>query len=152
MKPRIKIGLIAGVIGLVLNICVSGFIGFCGPFASLLAGGIAGYFAASQEKLPTKKEGATAGAIAGAITGGLMIIGQIIGGMIALTIQQNTGTVPFIGTPDSDMATQLTFYLSGAATGFCFGAFGTLLAAGVGAGAGYFGTVEQTSLEVPPAQ
>ena len=41
MQPRTRIGLIVGVIGLVLNICVAGFIGFCGPVLSLVAGGIA---------------------------------------------------------------------------------------------------------------
>ena len=49
MQPRTRIGLIVGVIGLVLNICVAGFIGFCGPVLSLIAGGIAGYFATQQE-------------------------------------------------------------------------------------------------------
>lgn len=50
MQPRVRIGLIVGAIGLVLNICVAGFVGFCGPFFSLLAGGIAGFLTAQQEK------------------------------------------------------------------------------------------------------
>ena len=49
MQPRIKMGLIVGVIGLALNVCVSGFIGLCGPLVSLLAGGLAGFLAAQQE-------------------------------------------------------------------------------------------------------
>jgi len=146
MQPRIRMGLIVGVIGLAINICVSGFIGLCGPFAALIAGGIAGYFAANQEKLGTKSDGAKAGAVAGAITGGLMIIGQLIGGVIALTVQQNTGTVPLIGAPGSDVTSQVGFYVGGLFSGVCIGLFGTLLAAGGGAGAGYLGTPDQ-----PPA-
>jgi len=149
MQPRIKMGLIVGVIGLAMNVCVSAFIGLCGPFATLFAGGIAGYFAANQEKLSTKSDGARAGAIAGAIAGALMIIGQVIGGVIALTIQQNTGTVPFIGTPASDIGSQATFYLSGMATGLCFGIIGTAFAAGAGAGAGYVATPDQPMIQPP---
>ena len=32
MQARISIGLIVGVIGLVLNICVAGFLGFAAPY------------------------------------------------------------------------------------------------------------------------
>jgi hypothetical protein len=149
MQPRIKMGLIVGVIGLVLNACASTLIGLCGPFVSLLAGGVAGYFASSQEKLATKQDGAKAGAIAGAITGGLMIIGQIIGAAIALTLQQNSGTVPFIGAPASDISSQVMFYGTGVLTGLCFGLFGTALAAGAGAGAGYVATPNQPMTDTP---
>jgi hypothetical protein len=146
MQPRIKVGLIVGMVGLAMNICVSGFIGLCGPFASMIGGGVAGYFAASQEKLSTKSDGAITGAIAGAITGALMIIGQIIGGVIALTIEQTTGKVPFIGTPGSDISSQATFYLGGLITGICFGLLGTAFAAGAGAAAGFMGTPNQPPL------
>jgi hypothetical protein len=149
MQPRIKIGLIVGVIGLALNACISGLIGLCGPFASLIAGAVAGYFAANQEKLPTKSEGAKAGAIAGAITGGLMIIGQIIGGIVAITIQQSTGNIPFVGSIDSSMGSQAVFYISGITAGLCFGLFGTALAAGSGAGAGYLATPDQPLITPP---
>ena len=57
MQARTRIGLIVGVIGLVLNICVAGFLGFCGPVLSLIAGGIAGFMAVRQEKPLTKNEG-----------------------------------------------------------------------------------------------
>jgi hypothetical protein len=149
MQPRIKMGLIVGVVGLVMNTCVSGFIGLCGPFASLIAGAVAGFFAANQEKLPTKGDGAKAGAIAGAIAGGLMIIGQIIGGVVALTIQQNTGSIPFIGNISSDIGSQAMFYVTGMATGLCFGLFGTAFAAGAGAGAGYLATPDQPPMAPP---
>ena len=145
MQPRIKMGLIVGVIGLVLNVCVSGFIGLCGPFASMLAGGVAGFLTANQEKLTTKADGARAGAVAGGIAGGLMIIGQILGGVIALVLMQTSGTqLPFGTIPTGDDPSMMAiFYLSGLGTGLCFGIFGAALAAGAGAGAGYFGTPDQ---------
>jgi len=96
MQPRTRIGLIVGVIGLVLNICVAGFIGFCGPVLSLVAGGIAGYFATQQEKPFTKNQAARVGATAGGIAGGLIILGQLIGGIGALAYMQASGApTPF---------------------------------------------------------
>ncbi len=150
MQPRFKMGLSIGAIGLVLNICVAGFIGLCGPLVSLLAGGAAGFFAAQQEKLPAKNEGAKAGAIAGGIAGGLVIIGQVIGGIGALALMQATGaSLPFGTIPASgDSAGMVIYYVSGIGTGLCFGIFGALLAAGAGAGAGYMATPDQ----LPPVE
>ena len=152
MQPRIRIGLIVGVIGLVLNICVAGFLGFCGPFLSLVAGGIAGYLAIQQEKPLTKNEGARVGATAGGIAGALIILGQIIGGIGALAYMQSSGMpTPFGGVPDlGDPATSIGFYGGGIATALCFGIIGALLAAGAGAGAGYLGTSDQPMM--PPSQ
>ena len=153
MQPRIRIGLIVGFVGLVLNVCVSGFTGICGPFLSLIAGGVAGFFAAQQEKSLTKSNGAKAGAIAGGIAGGLIIIGQIIGGMAALFYIQSTGMPSIFGqipSASSSAAAQATYYLSGFGTALCFGIVGALLAAATGAGAGYLGTSEQPS-STPPA-
>ena len=152
MQPRTRIGLIVGVIGLVLNICVAGFLGFCGPFLSLVAGGIAGYLATQQEKPFTKNQAARVGATAGAIAGGLIIVGQIIGGLGALAYMQSTGsTTPFGQMPDlGDPAAQVGFYGGGIATALCFGVIGALLAAGAGAGAGYLTTTDQPS--TPPSQ
>jgi hypothetical protein len=140
------------VIGLVLNICVAGFIGFCGPVLSLVAGGIAGYFATQQEKPFTKNQAARVGATAGGIAGGLIILGQIIGGIGALAFMQSSGTpTPFGQLPDlGDPATQVGFYGGGIATALCFGVIGALLAAGAGAGAGYLTTSDQPS--TPPSQ
>jgi hypothetical protein len=143
MQPRTRIGLIVGGIGLVLNICVSGFVGLCGPVFSLIAGAAAGFFAAQQEKLPTKAEGARAGATAGGIAGGLIILGQLIGGIGALAFLQSSGTqLPYgqIPSVSDGSASQLVYYLSGAGTALCFGILGALLAAGAGAGAGYLAT------------
>jgi hypothetical protein len=153
MQPRTRIGLIVGVIGLVLNICVAGFVGICGPFLSLVAGGIAGYFATQQEKPFTKNHGARVGATAGGIAGGLIILGQIIGGLGALAFMQSSGaTTPFGQLPDfsADPAAQVGFYGGGIATALCFGIIGALLAAGAGAGAGYLTTSDQPSM--PPSQ
>lgn len=153
MQPRTRIGLIVGVIGLVLNICVAGFIGFCGPFLSLVAGGIAGFFATQQEKPLMKRDGARVGATAGGIAGALIILGQIIGGIGALVYMQTSGVQTPIGQiPDlaGDPATQIGFYAGGIGTALCFGVIGALLAAGAGAGAGYLATTEQPM--TPPSQ
>ena len=153
MQPRIRIGLLVGFIGLVLNICVAGFLGFCGPVVSLVAGGIAGFFAAQQERLLTKNEGARAGATAGGLAGGLIILGQIIGGMASLYYMQSTG-MPNIFGQLSDLAgdpgAQFGFYAGGFGAACCFGVVGALLAAGAGAGAGYLGTTER-SMTPPPS-
>src|SRR5262245_30068857 len=123
MQPRVRVGLIVGVIGLVLNACVAGVVGFCGPVLSLIAGGVAGFLAAQQEKPAVKGEGARAGAIAGGISGGLIILGQIIGGVGALVYFQFSGAkLPFGSIPNAsaDPSTQLIYYLSGAGTALCF--------------------------------
>ncbi|HSB00710.1 MAG TPA: hypothetical protein VLE49_08675, partial [Anaerolineales bacterium] len=133
--------------------CVAGFIGFCGPFLSLIAGGIAGYFAAQQEKPAARNEGARIGATAGGIAGGLIILGQILGGVGALAFMQTTGAqVPFGQVPSvsSDPATQVTFYGAGIFTALCFGIVGALLAAGAGALIAYFTTSDQPVR--PPSQ
>ncbi|GAB4456313.1 MAG: hypothetical protein Kow0070_06170 [Anaerolineales bacterium] len=146
MKPRIKMGLAIGALGLALNVCVSALVGFCGPVVSLVAGAAAGFFAVQQEKPSAKAEGGRVGAIAGAIAGALVIIGQVIGGLGALAflqvsgIQLGFGNIP---SPSADASTQLIYYLSGMGTSFCFGIVGALLAAGAGAGAGYLATTEQ---------
>ena len=147
MQPRMKIGLIVGGIGLVLNICVSGFVGFCGPVFALVAGGVAGFLAAQQEKLPSKGDGARAGATAGGITGGLIILGQIIGGIGALiyfqTVRNGNTIFGQVPTLSSDPSALAGYYGGGLFTALCFGIVGALLAAGAGAGAGYLATPDQ---------
>lgn len=149
MKPRTRLGLIVGGIGLVLNICVSAFIGICGPIFSLAAGAAAGFLAAQQEKLGIKSEGARAGATAGGIAGGLMIIGQLIGGVGALAYMQVSGTNTIFGQIPSDPSALVGYYAGGIGTGICFGLIGAALAAGAGAGAGYLATQEQPSASAP---
>ncbi|HAV79060.1 MAG TPA: hypothetical protein DCX53_17050 [Anaerolineae bacterium] len=152
MQPRIKLGLTIGAIGLVLNICVAGFIGLCGPVLSLIAGAVAGYLTTMQEKPATKSDGARAGAISGAVAGVLIIVGQILGGIGALIYIQSTGAPTLFGdvpSISSDPAQLVGYYIGGIGTGICFGVVGALLAAGTGAGAGYLATTEQTG-SIPP--
>ena len=153
MQPRVRMGLIVGAIGAVLNACVSAAFGFCGPFVSLIGGALAGYFAAQQEKAPSKNEGAKLGAISGAIAGALILIGQVIGGIAALAFVQMSGMqVPFGNVPSTsaDPGQQVIFYVSGIGTGICFGLVGTALAAMAGAGTGYLGTPEQPASPTQP--
>ena len=152
MQPRTRLGLTVGAIGLVFNICVAGFVGFCGPVLSLIAGGIAGYLTIQQEKPATKSDGARAGAVSGAIAGALIILGQIIGGVGALIFFQTSGTqLPFgqAPSPGADPSLNAVYYGSGIVTSFCFGLVGALLAAGTGAGSGYLATQEQPA-GMPP--
>jgi hypothetical protein len=148
MQPRIKVGLIVGAVGLVLNICVSAAIGLCGPAVSLVGGAIAGFLAARQEQPATQGEGAKIGAISAAIAGALILIGQVIAAVGALALIQFSGMqMPFGQVPSAsaDPATQAIFYLSGLGTGVCFGLIGVVLAALAGAGTGYLGAGKPTA-------
>ena len=143
MKPRIKFGLIAGAVGLVLNVCVAAALGLCGPVTGLLAGGVAGFLAAQQEKAASKGDGARLGAVSGGIAGALVLVGQLIGGISALAYIQYSGMpLPFGQAPDlsDNAATQLAYYLSGLGTGMCIGIGDIIAAAIAGAVGGYFGT------------
>lgn len=146
MQPRIKVGLIAGSIGLVLNICMAAVLGICGPMISLTAGALAGFFSARQGKPASKNAGAQDGAIAGALAGALVLLGQVIGGISALAIVQLSGVqLPFGKVPplSSDISQQAIFYLTGTATAICFGLVGVILSALAGAGTGYLGAANQ---------
>ena len=152
MKPRVRMGLIVGAIGAVLNICVAAAMGICGPVVSLIGGGVAGYFAAQQEKAASKGEGAKVGAAAGAIAGALILIGQLLGGVGILAVMQFSGLRTVLGsipTPSSGAGEQLVYYLSGMGTALCFGVVGIALAALVGAGTGYMGTPDQPVIQPP---
>jgi len=152
MQSRIKVGLLVGLIGLVLNVCVAGFIGICGPLVSLIAGALAGFFTARQEKPTAKSAGAQAGAISGAIAGALVLIGQVLGGVGALAFMQYSGTRLAFGqipTPSADPSQQAIFYLSGIGAACCFGLVGVVLSALAGAGTGYIGTPEQPLASTP---
>jgi hypothetical protein len=150
MQPRIKFGLIVGGVGLFVNLCASAAVGLCGPFVALLAGALAGFLAAQQEKLPAQSAGAKVGATAGGLAGGLMIIGQSLGAVVGLALLQTTGGNPFVGSGPSTGAPveQAAFYLSGFGAGCCMGIFGAALAAG--AAAGYFATPPAAPAQ-PPA-
>jgi len=146
MKPFIKFGLIAGSIGLVLNVCVSAAMGICGPFTSFLAGAAAGFLTAREEKAVTKGNGARSGAIAGAIAGALVLVGQLLGTVASLAFVQYSGLTPIVGSIpglSADVSMQAIYYLSGLGTGLCFGMMGVVTAALSGAAAGYLGTPDR---------
>lgn len=142
MSARVKVGLIAGGIGLVLTVCVSAAFGICGPVVSLIAGAIAGYFATKQESPATQGEGGKIGAISGAIAGGLCVIGQIIGGIIALTV------LPNLAPQYAGVGGESGYWLGGGAVALCFGAAGTVLAAIAGYAVGY---ISSNKPVVPPS-
>ncbi len=149
MQPRIKIGLIVGGAGLLLNICVAALIGFCGPFVALMAGAIAGFITASQEQLPTKNDGARAGAISGLVAGGLILVGQLIGGISILLYLQTTGTPTLFGAPPNQLSSgveQTAYYAAGLGVGVCFGLAGIGMSALAGALTGYLGTSPHTDV------
>ncbi|MDE3088436.1 MAG: hypothetical protein KGJ80_03480 [Chloroflexota bacterium] len=138
MSPRVRWGLIIGVIALVFNICVSLLFGICGPLVGLIAGALAGFFAAREEKPPVKGDGAKAGAVSGAIAGVLVLVGQLIGGVGALIFFGSAAMQAFGVSPGQPGGTtSATFWLAGLGTGLCFGIVDIALAAGVGALAGY---------------
>lgn len=147
MSPRIKFGLIAGGIGLVLNICVAAVMGVCGPGVAAVAGALAGYFAAKNERPLSQGEGAKSGAIAGLIAGGLVLIGQILGGITTLTLMPAISEAMNIslGVETGDPI----YWAAGLSTAACFSAVGIVLAVGAGAGTGYISTPAAASQ--PPA-
>lgn len=85
MKPRIRIGLIVGILGLILIVCISIFGRFSWvPIVFLLIGGVASFFTIRRERPNTKRDGVSIGATAGSIAGVLMIFGQFIGAALIL--------------------------------------------------------------------
>lgn len=130
MLARARIGLVIGIFGLVLNGLVSGFSGIAGTLLALLAGGIAGFFAARKGSVLSKREGARAGALAGGVAGGVVLIGQMLGAMARL----------FSLFSAEKASTQILYVLFGAGITFLLGAILILLAAGIGATVGYFVT------------
>jgi len=151
MRPRVKFGLIVGGIGLVFNIIVATALGICGPLTALVAGAVAGFLSARQEKAPTQGDGGRLGAVAGGIAGGLVFIGQIFGAIAALALVQFSGSKPSFGTapnPSAPISQQILYYFSGLGVGACFGLIGFILAIVAGAGAGYLGTSKPSSSDI----
>jgi LPXTG-motif cell wall-anchored protein len=144
MTPRVKYGLIVGAVGLIINICVSAFIGLCGVLTFIIVGAVAGYLTANEEKAATRSDGLRAGAIAGLIAAGLVFVGQLIGGVGALLYYQSTGAPTLFGElpQTGDAAGQIGFWVGGLGFGFCAGLFGAVLSALAGAGTGYLATSE----------
>jgi hypothetical protein len=151
MQPKFKAGLIVGAIGFFLNACISIVLGICGPFVSLVAGAVAGFFAARQGAPVSKGEGAKDGAVAGAVAGAFTLFAQVLASVAVLVLVQLTGTPTLFGNAPSvndGSAAQLGYYVGGLGAGICFGLVGIVLAALAGASAGYLGTPEK--LVEPP--
>ena len=151
MRPGIRFGLIVGVVGLLVNTAISALLGLCGPLIALTAGALAGILTARAEAPPTQTDGARAGTIAGLIAGGLILIGQMIGGLLALTLIKSMGMPSILGvaTPDfSDPVQVAGYYGSGVGVGVCLGLLGAMLSAAAGAAAAYLTTPSQPGL--PP--
>jgi hypothetical protein len=153
MTPRVKYGLIAGAVGLVLNSCISAALGICGPLVALLAGAVAGFLTVRAEDTPPQGEGARLGAISGLIAGALVFVGQLIGGVIVLALVPATGFQPIVGTlpAPSDITAQAAYWLGGMGVGVCFGMIGLAVSAGAGALAGYLAT-PSLAADLPPAE
>lgn len=150
MSSPVRFGLIFGLIGGVLNVCVAAAVGVCGPFTALIAGAAAGYFTARDEKAMVKGDGAMAGAISGAIAGAGVLVGQMIGGIISLAYFQDSGIQPLLGTTpvQTDPSFQLAYYGGGLLFGFCIGLVGIAIAMGSGWAGGYFGTSTTGTTEI----
>ena len=145
MKPYVKFGLIVGLISLFVIIPISALMGICGPFITMIAGAMAGFLTAYVGKALTRRDGAQSGAISGAISGGITLIGQLIGGVLALAYIQMTGTPIIIGSapgPSAPFSELAIYYAGGMGIGLCFGIIGILVGAIAGGVAGALGTRE----------
>ena len=118
MKPQIKIGLVIGIIGLILNACISTFGRISwGPIIYLLIGGLASFSAVRREKPNNKQDGARAGAVAGSVAGILVTFGQFIGAILILLAPP---TAAEIATPR--LSTQIGYQVGQAtSTAVCIG-------------------------------
>ena len=141
MSRPIKIGLFVGGIGMVINACVATLLGLCGPVVALIAGGIAGYLVGS--KVVGQSQATKDGALSGLVAGGLLLVGQFLGGVVALLLVQHMPVesswlqVPQAGSSDSTF-----YYLGGLGAGVCFGIIDLALATLGGALAGRFSAQE----------
>lgn len=123
MQPRIKMGLIVGVVGLVLNVCVlpdsSGSADHLHPCWLEDWQGSSPQIRKNKQPRPMEPEQEPSQA---ALRAPLMIIGQMIGGVIALVLMQTSGTqLPFGTIPTGDDPSMIGNFLStGLGTGLCF--------------------------------
>lgn len=141
-KPWV-IGLIAGVVGGLINLFVSVLMGICGPFWALAVGAVAGYLAGRSAGIAPRRAAVEAGAVAGGISGALLLVSQIIAAVGAILLMSYTrpGAQVFGGRiPDLAHATSpelVGVAIGGLGVGFCFGLLGAILSAAAGAGMGY---------------
>lgn len=137
MSSSVKSGLVTSL-GLFIISFVSGLIcQLCGPFAAIIAGGLAGFLSQNWGEVDLLASPAQQGAIAGVIAGAGGLLGQLFSaaanaflvgsGVVANPVEDFLGP---IGTSD---------LVLGVAVWGCVGLVDLVLSAGAGALAGHFG-------------
>ena len=148
MKPKVRWGLIVGLMGMVANVLVSFVLGLCGPLVALVVGAIAGAAAVGQVRPTERRQAAEEGGAAGAIAGLVVALGQVIGGLIALrSVLSGAIPLPFDLLPEGDPSATYAYWVGGVGSGLCLGFVGLILAALAGAAAGYVLTAAKPSTE-----
>jgi len=147
MKSYVKSGLIVGTIALLITIPVTSIYGICGPFISIIAGAIAGYFAINSDKAETKRDNAQSGKLAGLIAGVFIFAGQLIGGIwLMLSYYQRTG-YPVILSNDPSVSLTV-YYFTGVGMTLFLGLVGLLLSTLAGKTIGEFRTPESSTVDM----
>lgn len=143
MKTRTQCGLIVGAIGAILNTLSIVLCCLCSPVVALLAGGVAGFWAARREGAATRQEAARAGLVSGAIAGILVLVGHLIGDAFRLSFPNLTLLPDYSTAPESPSAgeTQMSFMDYFLVTGICYGTVNMALATLAGMVGGYLTTV-----------
>jgi uncharacterized protein YqgC (DUF456 family) len=137
MSPRIKYGLIAGIIIAVLNLCgatlMGAFNNCLALITVLIASAIVGYLCGKQE---SAGQAAMSGAIAGGIVGGFSLVSQILGNLLGSVVGAGIVSVAYKNIPTSS-SSFLTSMGTGVAVALviniCSGIVLCLAGAGVGA-------------------
>lgn len=147
MRPSIKAGLIAGLIGLVLVFIGSAFSGICASVIQLLISGIAGYSSAQPGKNLSKGSGAREGAIAGAISAGIASHAPILVQVIMSALIRNSPAYNgiYIGSSSFNTTEWFFFYLIGLVLAITIGGI-------IGAIAGYMGTSNKPGAPSSPME
>jgi hypothetical protein len=152
MSNRVRFGLIAGLIGLVVNLCASTPTACLGPFVALIVGAAAGYFTLQAEP-PTEGSAARLGASSGVIAGLLILVSHLIAAAVGPAVMLATQTQPFpysFRLPQPGNGGEMAMYWIGAiGTGLCMGVLSLGCAAGGGALAGSLVAPEEATPAAP---
>jgi uncharacterized protein YqgC (DUF456 family) len=137
MSPRLKYGLIAGIIIAVLNLCGASLMGAFNNCLALItvliASAVAGYLCGKQEPAG---QAAMGGAVAGGIIGGCSLVSLVLGNLIGSVVG-----VGIVSMASQNIQTGSSSFLSSLGTGvvvalvinICSGIVLCLAGAGVGA-------------------
>ena len=123
MLSKARVGLVIGIAGLILNGLVSGFSGITGPVIAIMAGILSGLIVNRSKRPSSKKDAARTGALAGGTSGCVVILGQVIGGIVAV----------FSLNSSESIITQAFMGIFSIGIALFFGGIIALFAAGVGA-------------------